>query len=139
MIGKGAALDIPYFDRGNSGPTFNSDAGYLSTEHNWKVTVFKGTPIMVAAKNGNDAVVEMLKTFGANSQLKAQAYFLERKITGVTRDHHLTVQPAMVVNGRGAHAGFSPQYEETVRVQSELIRSNHQNYQLNDQLKLVKA
>jgi len=91
MIGKGAALDRAYYDRGYKYPSFNHDTDSLSSESRYNFSVTRGTPILTAAKRSQTTVVAKLSEFGANTNATGRKYIFERIITGV--DRRLEVVP----------------------------------------------
>lgn len=112
MIGKGAELDGPYYERERLNPTFQSDSDDLVSKR-YRFTVFKAPPIMQAAKKGNRILVTRLKEAGANVTATGQEYRFKRDMTSV--QHH----PGL----RG----------ETVTILTKDKRINKQDYKLEDE------
>lgn len=140
MIGKGAALDFSYFDRDFIGPSFILDNENLSSEKNYKFTVFKGPPILIASYKNNQSIVKKLYDFGANTSLTAEKYSFERKIVGVDRRVEFVTKPKVIVSPKGrVHHGFTQKLEERVSVLTKDNRTDIVKYSLNDDLTLVET
>ena len=140
MIGKGAALDVSYYERGDKDPSFYSDSSEVSSTHKREFTVFKGTPILVAAKKANTLVVQRLKEYGANTSAKGTEYLYKKEITGVS-SHPELVSRSTIVTGRDGRARVVPTYEIQHRtvVHTADSRTNHKQYRLDENLRLALA
>lgn len=95
MIGMGANLDMIYFDRGRDDVSFENDSDDLPRNTAFTVTVFKGTPILQAARKGYKNVCQFLKEAGAGAGT-AKQYTLERKITKVETRREMVYKPVEV-------------------------------------------
>lgn len=117
MIESGAVLDTPYFfNKSNAKVTFNSDTDNLYPENKrYKFTIFKGTPLLMAAMMSNHTIVKKLKEFGANTTLQGQQYIFKRTILSVSNEHKNAI------------------------VKREDTRKSTVNYSLNSSLELVRA
>lgn len=145
MIGKGAELDRPYFDRqAPFGAAFCRETEDLTRNHKYCFTVFKAPPILQAARKANLVVCKFLQEAGANLSCKGYGYLFEREITNVSTRSHMELQPIIVPH---AYQGKDKQgkdviltrpwltaypvlKEETV-VDIKDTRSNVKSYQLS--------
>jgi len=87
MIAKGADIDRVYYSReGTKGKVipivFDSDTQGLKESWAYKFNVFKGAPILHAAKLNRTEIVNRLIDWGANSKACAKEYTFKRKICG---------------------------------------------------------
>lgn len=94
LIGKGAALEIPFFHREGLSPAFHSDAeGLRDSKYQFKV--IKGTPILVAAVKGQKSVVAALARQGALKDKQCEMYTFSKEITGV---HYYTNYSSLAID-----------------------------------------
>lgn len=135
MIGKGAALDIPYYERAGFGPSFGSDTANLSGERSYKFTVFKGTPILQASIKANHTVVNRLKEAGANLNTTGKQYIFERRITDVQRNLNFSLEPTFHHHYHKrythTHMSYQPRIRERTTIFTEDTRTEHRDYKLN--------
>lgn len=78
MIGKGAELDIAYYDRGQLNPSFSSDESNLDSISEYTFTVFRASPILQAAQKSNVVVCKFLKEAGANLSVIESLSFVDQ-------------------------------------------------------------
>lgn len=144
MIGKGAELDIAYYDRNQLHPSFSSDSSDLNSTSRYTFTVFRAAPILQAARKGNTIVCQFLKEAGANLSVTGKQYTFKREITNVDSRLELVVEPRLVphhyhtkdLNGND-HVSVRPLMEYRPALQERTIvttqdsRSGEKNYQLN--------
>jgi hypothetical protein len=83
MIGKGAEIDTPYFERENFSPSFYADSDGLFAKTRYKIDVFHAAPILQAARKGNAVVCNFLIVAGANLSSVGEEYVFHREITKV--------------------------------------------------------
>lgn len=95
---KGAALEYAFFDRGPQPLAFNHVAENLTTEDLCKFAVFEGTPILLAAKKANEAVVLLLKQLGAPLGAVAREYNFSRGVTGGVKHEESSYSPGCTFN-----------------------------------------
>ncbi len=142
MIGKGAELDTPYFDRESGSVTFCNDTDGLSFSSKYKFTVFKASPLLQAARKGNKTVVSYLKKFGANLSGTGKEYTFVREITNVS--HNLEVTPSLTsmthnfLLGNKRILSVEPHMEPEVTTEDS--RTNEKKYRFNadtDQIELL--
>jgi hypothetical protein len=135
MIGKGAALDIPYYERTGLPPSFKTDTADLSGERRYKFNVFKATPILQASVKANEVVVHHLKEAGANLSVTGQQYTFERAITNVERNLDLSYEPTFQVHRYGCrrqtYVGYRPIIREQTTIRTEDTRTRPVDYKLN--------
>lgn len=146
LIGKGAALDIVYFDRDQLPPSLNHDSEHLSSQKKYHFTVFKAPPILQAARKGHLAVCQLLEKFGATVNVTGTEYTFQREITSVRNEielvkvphhvsHHYHTQDSQghALEIRDHHLEQRTHWQQRTIIDTQDSRSDHKQYQLTSQ------
>lgn len=140
MIGKGAALEFEAYDRGNQhSPAFSRDIDGLYSGTKYSFTVFKGTPLLIAARRANKVAVEMLKEFGADTNAVGKQYSFKREIEGVSRSYEWRMRPRVSFEEKENEVKYDMALEERVDVHTVDKRSEKIKFQLDASLALVQV
>jgi len=140
MIGKGAALDMQYCDRGRFGVSFGSCKQGLSSEKAYDFKVFEGAPILQAARKGYTSIVQQLLEFGAMANTVGRGYTFHRVITGVYRYNELDYRPHYVHDPYGyLDVRYSPDLVERTIVHTKDETTPIVEYRLNESHQLVRV
>jgi hypothetical protein len=153
MIGKGAQLDLDYYDRSTLYPSFTSDTVGLYKNYAYEFTVFKAPPIMQVAKKGNmQRVYDFLKEAGASLNVNGVSYTFNRTITSVekglevvykpkdvTRHHHFTDTNGVLQTIAVHEKVLVPKLKEVAIVNTQDTRSSCTNYGLDPATSKVVA
>lgn len=144
MIGKGAALNISYYDRDRLHPSFKQDTVDLDPHSRYSFTVFKAPPLLQAARKGHIVVCKFLQEAGANALAKGEKYKFKREITRVDKRLEAVVEPTVVPHhyivkdqhGSDHHAvsqrlEYRPALRERTVVTTEDSRSGQKSYKLD--------
>lgn len=142
MIGKGAALDLPYYDRGITGPSFYTDTDGLKSASRHKFTVFKATPLMQAAMKANQTVVNRLIAAGANLDVTGHQYTFERTITDVRQNLDFVLEPTVHFRSRRhphTHVDYHPRLRQRTTVVTEDTRSDERLYRFSNGVNVAQS
>lgn len=166
FIGKGAAVEGTYIDRGAEfSLANNTHTEGLYREAVYSFHVFKGAPIIQAAHKGMADVAKQLKEFGARTEEVGQSFDFERIITGSRTEEYWDTETDIVpqtsihfsggrhygrhghCHGRRGGIYTSTDYHfvsrpvlktRVVNIYGDRV-SNVLNYKLNNQLEVVQT
>ena len=143
MIGKGAEVDTAYYDRGTLPLSFTAVTSNLGNSR-YTFTAFRGTPILQAARKGNQQVCQFLKDAGANLSIIGEQCTVKREITSVNTYQELVYEPELVphhhhsrdAKGRDREivrheVEYQPQWRKRTIVNTQDTVSNWKTYRLN--------
>ncbi len=132
MIGKGAELDKMYYEREGLGISFYEDTSGLFSTSRYEFKVFKGTPILQAARKGNKVVCEILRQFQANLDCLGDEYWFKREIVSVERRQEIVLDTFVRHRGHRRQVTHRPRVQEQTIVNTQDYRSSPvQNYKIN--------
>jgi hypothetical protein len=142
----GADLHLPFYDREFFGIAFISPTENLPSNKTYEVGVFKGSPLMHAARKANTVLVKALhKLEGLNmaslsEKHQAESYTLDKHTTKGVKKDEFAISPGVSV---GTSAGVELSLGTEVRTSTETTLAEEKTkkvyYQLGQDLTLVRV